>query len=209
MRRRARMKKVLTAAILAAILGVTAFTQADPFQSLQGPVGKVEEWSYKTEEKFGNTVEVWDAHSVTTYNADKSPVESIDYWKMGELQDRYVRTFSGSGQLVQVEKYDWLGNLETQTVYRYEGNIQITRSYDGSGYLKSASDIELDENGNSIRVTTYDVDSGDIALIGYNTYTSDGNPLSTRIYDDKGEIFMTMDWRYDAEGTSYTVTGAT
>jgi len=203
------MKKLLITTMAVLILGVVAFTQTDPFQTLLGPVSKVEEWSYTVEEEFGNAVEVWDAHSVTMYNTDKNPIESIHYTETGSIGERYIRTFDSSGQLIQVVKYNWLGGIEGKTFYTYEGKIQITRSYDGSGHLKSATDVELDEHGNSIQVTDYDVDSGDIALRGYNTYTADGEPLSTRIYDDKGEIFMEMDWQYDVGEMSYTVTGAT
>jgi len=174
---------------------------------LNGPVAKVERWGYTTEEKFGNTVEVWDSHSVETYDANQNNIESLHYTQTGNIDKRYVRTFDSNGRLIQVDEYNSLERLESKKLLRYEGNTEIARLYDGFGNLKSADDIELDENGNSIRITTYDVDSGDVAIIGYNTYTSDGNPLSTRVYDDKGEIFAAMDWSYDTEGTGYTTTG--
>jgi len=194
------MKTTLIATIFVLILGVAAFTQAGPFQSLQGPVAKVEEWSYTTEEKFGNTVEVWDTHSVTTYNTDRNPVESIEYTKTGSINKHYIRMFNNSGQLIQVEEYNWLGNLESKTVATYEGNVQTSRDYGAAGDLESAYDAELDANGNPIRITIYDVDSGDVSSVWERTYKSDGDLLSMRMYNDEGELSSTVDYRYGADG---------
>lgn len=200
------MKKTLVAAILVLIVGAGTFGQGDPFQGLNGPVAKVERWSYKTEEKFGDTVEVWNAHTVNMYDADQNCIESIHYTKTGNIDERYVRTFDGSGRMVQIDEYNWLGNLESKTVATYEGNVQISRDYDGAGDLEIAYDTELDANGNIIRITIYDVDSGDVSSVVENTYTSDGEPLSTRMYDDKGELFGTMDYRYDVDGMDVVFT---
>ena len=218
------MKITLAATILVMALGVVAFTQAVPFQKLKGPVAKVEKWNYKVEEKFGKPVEIWDAHRVTKYNADDKPIEIIDYTKAGEIQKRRVRTFDSSGRLIQVEDYNW-GTLEGKAVYRYEGNVQIERSYDATGNLKSATDTELDKKGNAVRttiydtgsgktstiiefdtngnitrMTAYDVSSGDISSVWENTYTSDGRPLSTKVYNDKGELLIKQDYSYGVEG---------
>jgi len=197
------MNKTLVAAILVLVVGVGTFGQGDPFQGLNGPVAKVEKWSYKTEEKFGDIVEVWDAHTVNMYDVDQNSIESIHYTKTGSINERYVRTFDGSGRMVQIDEYNWLSNLESKTVVTYEGNVQISRDYDGAGDLESAYDTELDANGNIIRMTIYDVDSGDVSSVAENTYTSDGEPLSARMYDDKGELFGSFDYRYDVEGMDY------
>ena len=194
------MKKVLTAAICAALISLAAFTQADPFQSLQGPVAKVEKWSYKTEEKFGDTVEVWDAHSVATYNADKNPVESINYAETGSIEQRYIRTFDSSGQLIEAEQHNWLGNLESKILCKHEGNVRISRSYNADGDLESASDTELDTDGNMLRTTMYDVDTGDVSAVWETSYTREREPSSARMYNGKGELSATLDHRYGVDG---------
>jgi len=204
--RRAGMKKTLVVAILMLVAGAGTFGQLDPFQGLNGPVAKVDEWSYKTEDKFGNTVEVWDGHSVTMYDVNQNDIDSIHYTKIGSIDKRYVRTFDSSGQLIQVEEYDWLGYLESKTLYQYEGNVEINRSYDANGDLESASDIEFDADGNPVRMTLYDVDTGDVSSVTENTYTTDGEPLSTRMYNDDGEVFMTLDNRYGVDGMDYIST---
>ena len=200
------MRRTFVVAILVLVLGVTAFGQTEPFGRLKGPVAKVGEWGYKVEEKFGNPTEVWDTHSVTMYDVNQNAIETIDYTKTGSVDERYVRTFDNSGRLIQVKEYSWLGNLKGKTLYQYEGNTEIGRSYDTDGDLVSASNSELDADGNSVRRTMYDVDSGNVSSVWENTYTSNGEPLSTRMYDDKGELSITMDHRYDVEGMDYVGT---
>jgi len=194
------MNKTLVAAILVLIVGAGTFGQGDPFQGLNGSVAKVEQWSYKTEEKFGDTVEVWDAHSVDTYDADQNCIESIHYTKTGNIDERYVRTFDGSGRMVQIDEYNWRGRLESKTLHQYEGNVQISRSYDADGDLESAVDIEFDADGNMIRTTMYDVETGDVSAVWENSYTREGEPSSGRMYNDRGELSLAFDYRYDVDG---------
>jgi len=198
--RRMKMNKTLVAAILVLIVGAGTFGQGDPFQGLNGSVAKVEQWSYKTEEKFGDTVEVWDAHSVDTYDADQNCIESIHYTKTGNIDERYVRTFDGSGRMVQIDEYNWRGRLESKTLHQYEGNVQISRSYDADGDLESAVDIEFDADGNMIRTTMYDVETGDVSAVWENSYTREGEPSSGRMYNDRGELSLAFDYRYDVDG---------
>lgn len=195
------MKRTFVVAILVlVVVGAGTFGQGDPFQGLNGPVAKVEQWSYKTEEKFGTTVEVRDAGVVETYDANQNCIESIDYTKTGSIDERYVRTFDSNGRMIQVDKYNWLGHLVSKGLVRYEENLQIYRSYNANGTLESAMDNELDANGNWIRLTLYDVDTGDVSGVTENTYTTDGEPLSTRIYNDKGELSLAFDQRYSVDG---------
>lgn len=197
------MNKTLVAAILVLVVGAGTFGQGDPFQGLNGPVSKVEQWSHKTEEKFGDIVEVWDAHTVNMYDVDQNNIESIHYTKTGSIENRYIRTFDGSGRMVQIDEDNWRGRLETKTLHQYEGNVQISRSYDADGDLESAVDIEFDADGNMVRTTMYDVETGDVSAVWENTYTTDGEPLSTRMYDDEGNLSVTFDTCYDAEGMDY------
>lgn len=204
------MKKTLVAVILMLVLGAGTFgQQVDPFEGLNGPVAKVEQWSYETEEKFGDTVEVWDAHSVRTYDANQNCIESINYTKTGSIDERYVRTFGSNGRLIQVDKYNWLGYLESKTLYQYEGNVKINRSYNANGDLESASNTELDADGKEVRTTMYDVDSGDISSVVEIAYTTDGEPLSFRMHDDEGNPYITLAWCYDIEGMDYISTVVT
>jgi len=199
------MKRTLIAAILVLAFSAGTFGQ---FDGLNGPIAKVEKWSYKTEDKSGNIVEVWDAHSVTMYDVNQNGIESIHYRETGTVDERYIRTFDGSGQLIQVEKYNCFGNLESKTLYQYEGNVQIKRGYNANGDVDSASDTELDADGNWARMTIYDVDSGAVSSVTENTYTSDGEPLSMKMYTDEGELSITLDTRYDVEGMDYIITSA-
>jgi|GEM_PF-1331049 hypothetical protein len=65
-----------------------------------------------------------------------------------------------------------------------------------------------DNNGNSICVSRYDVDAGDVASIGYNTCASNEDPVSTRICNDRGEALMAMNLCYDVDGAAYSITSA-
>jgi hypothetical protein len=198
--RRAGMKKTLVAAILVLVLGAGTFgQQVDPFEGLNGPVAKVEQWSYKTEEKFGDTVEVWDAHSVETYDANQNCIELIGYKKTGSIDERYVRTFDSNGRLIQVDKYNWLGHLVSKSLVQYEENLQIFRSYNADGDLDSALDYELDADGKWVRSTDYDVETGDVSEVWEFSYTREGEPSSARIYNDKGELSASADYRYDVD----------
>jgi len=197
------MKRTLVAAILVLAFSAGTFGQ---FDGLNGPVAKVERWGYTTEEKFGNTVEVWDSHSVTMYDVNQNNIESIHYTKTGNIDKRYIRTFDSSGQLLQVNEYNSLERLESKTLYQYEGNVQIRRSYNANGDLEIASDIEFDTDGRQVRETLYDVGSGDISSAAEGTYTPDGEPLSIRMYNGDGEVVMTVDNRYDVDGMDYIST---
>jgi len=195
------MKKTLAAVILVLVLGAGTFgQQVDPFEGLNGLVAKVEQWSYETEEKFGDTVEVWDAHSVRTYDANQNCIESINYTKTGSIDERYVRTFGSNRRLIQVDKYNWLGHFVRKSLVQYEENLQILRSYNADGDLDSARNNELDADGNWIRSTNYDVETGDVSSVWEFSYTMEGEPSSVRMYNDKGELSVSFDYRYDVDG---------
>lgn len=59
------MKKRMTIVVTVMIFCIAVAAQAE---ALIGPVSKVEEWVYKTEESFGKTLEIWDSHSLKMYD---------------------------------------------------------------------------------------------------------------------------------------------
>jgi hypothetical protein len=224
--RRAGMKKTLVAAILVLVVGAGTFGQENPFEGLNGPVAKVEKWSYKTEEKFGDTVEVWDAHSVetydanqnniesihytktgsisehtvNTYNADQNNIESIHYTKTGSIHKRTVRTFGSDGRIIQADTYNSRGDLEQTILTRYEGSVRILRSYNAKGDLELAANAEFDADGNLTRMTMYDVKTADVSSVLEYTYTREGKTSSSRMYNAEGKLSTTTDYRYDVDG---------
>jgi hypothetical protein len=66
--------------------------------------------------------------------------------------------------------------------------------------LESAEDIEFDADGNMVRITMYDEETGDVSSVWENSYTREGKPSSGRMYNDEGELLTTMNYCYSANG---------
>jgi len=186
------------AVLLGVSLGATTATAlTDPFAELKGPIAAMEEWTYSVEEKFGEPVKILEGHERVIYDSRLNPVETIEYTESGAIKKRYVRTYDDSGHLLQVIVYDALGNLEEKMIVEYEGNVQFQRTYGPTGRLTGASRQELDSAGRVIRIVLYD-ETGKQEAVTESSYTSDGEPLLTRMITDKGEIVMS--YSYNIEG---------
>jgi len=170
----------------------------EPFSQLNGPILTVEEWRYKVEMRFGKPEEILERHSKTFYDEYLNPIETIYFSLTGEIEERYVRTFDSSGRLVQIIKYDGASRLVAQTTTEYEGFVEFARTYNADGHLISATRREMDAQGRVLRLTTYDVESGEEKATITYSYTPEGYPLLTTMVV-KGTS-TTIEYTYDFEG---------
>ncbi len=193
---------LIVAGVAVLVLGIWAgaLGQEDPFASLSGPVAKVETWAYKAGEETGGSVGVWAAHEAVTYDGDGNPVESLTYAEDGSIEHRYVRSYDEGGRLLQVETYGGEGELEATSSYAYEDGVRVESFYDASGNLQRTVRYELDADGNIVRATREGQNPGEVESYWESTYTPDEEPLTLRMYDEKGELSFAIDYRYDADG---------
>jgi len=213
------MKKrmILVAAVL--VLCITVAAQAE---ALIGPVSMLEEWVYKTEESFGKTVEIWDSHSIKTYDikgniveetqysssdaltekivhsydSNSCNIESVHYTDLGAIDRRTKRQFDSGGREIQVEVYDGTGRLTSRTLEEYEGNLHRFRDYEAGGTLVMVRDEESDSFGNVIRMVVYDGDTGGVTAEFRMAYTSDGKILMRSIYDEDEKLLLETRYSY-------------
>ena len=213
------MKKrmILVAAVI--VLCITIAAQAE---ALIGPVSMVEEWVYKTEESFGKTVEIWDSHSIKTYDmkgniveetqysssdaltekivhsydSNSCNIESVHYTDLGAIDRRTKRQFDSGGREIQVEVYDGSGRLTSRMLEEYQGNLKRMRAYETDGTLSLAMDEESDSLGNITRMVFYDEKTGDATGDFRNTYTNDGKILMRSIYDEDEKLLLETRYSY-------------
>jgi len=194
------MKRFAVALLILIGLGSTALGFVDPFQKLLGPVGRVEYWSYEIKMKFGSPTEEESGHTITLYDTRGNEIETIHYKRSGAVETRYVRAFDERDRLVQVEEYNWLGNLVKKVVATYAGNVQKWRGYDKNGELVVANNSEFDEDGNLIHMVVYDEETGDVSSTGDIAYTQSGEPSLAETRDADGNLMFKSEYTYGIEG---------
>ena len=213
------MKQRTTLVVAVIILCIAVAAQAE---ALIGPVSMVEEWVYKTEERFSKIVEIWDSHSVKTYDikgniveetqysssaaltervvhsydSNSCNIESVYYTGSGAIDRRIERQFDSTGREIQIEAYDGNGRLTSRTLEEYEGNLRRMRAYEADGTLSLAIDEEIDSFGNVTRMVLYDEETGSVEVEFRQTYTSDGKILMRSIYGEDEKLLAETRYSY-------------
>jgi len=213
--------------IVAFLIGVTAGAVAQS-PVVEGPVASVEEWIYNTEVRFGETEEVLVTHTKTIYDTEGNVVEEFEYSTSGDIVSRTVhkydtnscriesirytalgavelriqRVCDETGREIQIDTYNSSGQLTGRTIEEYDGNLVRFKSYNGSGVLDAAFDMETDSNGNLIRMVSYDVDTGKATSVVESTYNVAGKVVRTLFYNEGGEMFSEIkySYSYDEDG---------
>lgn len=175
----------------------------EPFRTLFGPVYRIEQRNYDVVLKYGEPVAEYDGRHVSLYDIQGNEIETTYYGNNELLEKRFERLFDSQNRLVQTDEYNRLDNLVERTLVSYSGNIQRYRGYDLQGEITSASDWELDENGNEVRVVTYDEETGEVSSILHQTFRSDGEQLSMVMYGENSEPMAVLEYEYDVGGMDY------
>jgi len=213
------MKVALVVVFLVIAVGVSVGAQSN---ELNGPVAAVEAWVYTTEVSFGETVEIWESHKATSYDAEGNiieeveysasgnvvtrtvhkydvsccRVESIQYGSSGAIEERMKRECDSAGREVQVDAYDSSGRLTSRAFTEFEGGLMRGRQYDASGRLTIAVDLEEDSNGSNTRMVLYDKDTGEPSSVIESEYTDAGKLLSTLMYGEDGKLLGEIRYEY-------------
>jgi len=190
------MRKLLTVLIVLLLwLGISAFV--DPFDNQYGPVRRIEYRHYEVETRFGELVLELASYRVTLYDREGNDIETTHYNAGGSVTERYERVYDAQNRVVEITKFNWLGNVETITSVTHDGSLQRTRSYDARGRMTSASDHEMNADGKLIRIVLYDVETGAATSTAEIVYTEDGEPRVAEMRDEDGDLTMRTEHQYN------------
>lgn len=129
----------------------------------------------------------------------------VEHYYMDKDEDRWeirIPRRDNKGNLTGMETFDLItGKLITQSLYEYDGNGRMSRSYtfNGEGILIS-EDLYTQENGqNTVEFHSFD-ENGEIITTIRNIQDMDGNDLKTEFYGNDGKLTSLTVTDYDEEG---------
>jgi len=166
-----------------------------PFETLNGPVARVELWRYDVTFQFGTPTEAWASHTCEWYDSSGSNFRTIEYSEDGSVEKKWVRGFDEQGLLIQQDYYEHDGPRLQWMLVEYFDDRARHAKYDSEGTLLDISDTFPDG-----RIQQYDLETGAVAL----EYIEECNDLGERtllyVYEGNGDLFMKTQSTFDVDG---------
>ena len=105
------------------------------------------------------------------------------------LGDKIINEFNNDGNMIEQNRYDSDGELESKRKYTHDenGNMIEMNWYDSDGELWVKWKCTYDENGNMIEERKYDSDGELMEKYTY-TYDENGNIIEERKYEVYGVL---------------------
>lgn len=164
---------------------------------------KIEEINSKRIVLSKKVVDTQLGNSVKTYYDDKGLETEVAYYdENGALTEKRTFAYDADGNLSEVAVYDKEENLTAKTLYEWadvEGEKHCVVTYlDGQERMTMRE--EMDEEGNSLTYTEYDVEEDTVSIHRSYEYDEKGNLVAEVIESGNKSVVNKYEHTYDDAG---------